>query len=83
MDKDMVLDRIIDETDFSGRLRRLAELMPDHPGSAVVCTAELTPKQIDDARRGRRIAVRFDGVGFALMYGWKRRKPSNVELSGR
>lgn len=77
MDKELMLDRIIDETDFSGRLRRLVEKMPEHPGSAVVCTSELTPQQIDDARRGKRLAVRFDGVGFALMFGWKRRKPSN------
>ena len=78
MDKELMLDRIIDEQHFASTLRRLAEMMIEHSGSVIVCTSELTPEQIAAARIGKRLAVRFDGIGFALMRGWKRRKPSNV-----
>lgn len=74
LDVELMVDRIVDYTDFTGRVRKLVEQLAEHPGSAVVSTAELTPQQIDAARRSNRLVVRFDGLGFALMFGWKRRR---------
>lgn len=67
MDEALMRDRIIDEEGFAIRLRALCERLLERPGSAVVCTSELTPQQIEEARQRRLLVVRFDGIGFALV----------------
>lgn len=71
---DSMVNQIVDEARVGTELRRLSDKLPEHHGSAIVCTSELTPEQIRLARVRGRLVVRADGVGFALMLNWKRRK---------
>lgn len=68
-DVDVLIERGVLDVDLAA----LAKQLPEHPGSAIVCTAELTPEQINRARRLNRLVVRNDGIGFALVLNWKRR----------
>jgi len=74
-----LIDVILDETAVGAGLSLLAGKLPDHPGSAIVCTSEMTASQIEAARSAHRLVVRRDGIGFALVYEWKRRKGATNE----
>lgn len=65
------VDSLIDRGILNLDLLALAKQLPIHPGAAIVCTSELTPKEIDKARRAKRLVVMNDGIGFALMFKWK------------
>ena len=67
------LKNIIENCHFESQLGEWIDDLARHSGSAIVCSSELTAEQIEKARRTNRILVRPDGIGVALMFGWKRR----------
>jgi hypothetical protein len=81
MNKEQMIDQNIDDVAVSTGLLLLAQKLPDHPGSAIVCTEELTPSQIDLARTKGHLVVRRDGVGFALVHNKNAKVGSDISCA--